>query len=201
MGPNWLRVLVIGVLAAIVVACGSGGDNAASTATPTPADNYAPTGKVEVDHLINAALQVDTIEMAALTGYQKVPCTRSGASYPGAPPACRENEQEGAEVEVLPSTSCDFAWVRPEQVPDLYQSVLGTAPQLNSVYSLNPGLFSFAAGEVIVLQTGTRSDGSPSGVAFYVKDGRIVRAQTGCRSFQELTDPGLVQSFIVAPPP
>jgi hypothetical protein len=202
--PIRLFSLAIGALVAAVAGCGGQGTNTVvSTVSPPTAltVSAAPTHVPELDHLIDAALQGNTIEMAALTGYQSVPCTRSDASTPGAPPRCRDNEPDGARVDVLPSTGCDFAWVRPEQVPDTYQSLLGAMPQFDGAFVPKPALFSFGAAYVIVLRTGTRSDGSPSGVALYVKGGRIVRTQTECGSFHELIDEGLVDSYIVAPSP
>jgi len=186
-----------------VTACGGGGAKSAATVpavTPTP---VVLTNIPEVDHMIGLAMSADVIGMAGLTGYQKLPCSKTAAG-PGDPPACRETEADGAPVEVLASSACEGGWVRPERVPDAYRAALGAGtPQLFAVYvpKADPAAFGadFGVQYVIVMNTGQRSDGKPSGVAMHIRDGRIVWLQTECDFFLALVSLDVVSSYVVGP--
>lgn len=197
--PVALGLLVAGSL--IAAACGGGGNTTtvSTVAGGGTAVHTAPiTGIGEVDAVANAALNGDTIQLAALTGYAKVACTTNPAPGGGAPPVCRDTESDGTQVEVLASKACEQEWVRPEQVPDTFAQALKDTPTFDAAYVPKDG-GGISAQYVVVFTTGTRSDGSPSGAALYIKDGRIAMVQTECNAFSELVNPDVVQSYVATP--
>ena len=105
---------LIGV--ALFAACGGGGSGTTTTirtVVPRTVVAVATTGVPDLDQIIIAAADADTIELAGLTGYQRIPCKKDiPQPAPGDPPLCRDNESDGASVEVLPSAKCEGGWVR-----------------------------------------------------------------------------------------
>lgn len=193
----------IAIAALFFAACGDDGtDTTTSTSEPPqPRPTLAvSSGLPEVDQLLVAAIGKDDIELAALTGYQTVPCVTDGGA-----PACRANESAGDEIEVLPASSCEDGFVRPEEVPDAFRLALEPdTPELLAVYRPNyaEGTFGdgFGATTVAVFDTGTRDDGTPKGVALHIKDGRVVWIETDCPELSELLAPDRIAEFIIEPP-
>ncbi len=196
---------MLGVVLFAACGGGSGTKTTIRTVTPHTVVAIATTGVPEVDQIAIAAADDDTIELAGLTGYQKVPCKKDiPAPAPGDPPLCRENESDGASVEVLPSTKCESGWVRPEQVPDAFREALGDSPpKIAAVYvpKLNPSSFGggFGAQQVVVFDTGAQDGGTESGAALHIRDGRVVLIATACQSLSDLIVPSAVDSYIVPP--
>lgn len=209
-------LLAAGVTILVSFSLGAcGGDDGPSvvetTRQPgTPQNVPTPTtGIPELDQVINAALARDYIELAGLTGYQRVACASDSAEGPGAPPVCRSGEEDGTEVEVLPVSACEGTWVRPEQVPDAFRGSLSEG-ELRVAAVFRPNLSSdafgggFGAEYGIALGTGPAGDGTTNGAVFQVKDGRVVWIQQACApptggNLEQLIEPGRVQEFIVAP--
>lgn len=199
--------LAILVLATVVVACGGGGSGTKTTVrTVTAARSpVVSTGVPELDQVAAAAASVDTIELAGLAGYQRVPCKKNIPNpAAGDPPLCRESEPDEAQVEVLAAVRCDATWVRPEQVPDAFKAALGDAtPSFTAAYRPKVSFSTFGGGfgaqRVVVFNTGTRPGGGDSGAAFYIKDGRIVLIANECQNFADLIGPDKVDSFIIEP--
>ena len=163
----------------------------------------ALTGTV-LDQTIGAALAADEIELAGLAGYSRVACKKDSTERAGAPPACRDNESDGAQVEVMPSSGCDTGWVRPEQLPDAFRFNLSSQkPVLVSVYkpSTNPAEFGggFGADAVAVFRTNKHAEGPDAGVALHIKGSRVVWIEADCRNLNELTAPPRVESIIFDP--
>lgn len=197
-------------LGALVGACG-GDDTVVTTTTVAPGDGGADeppvrTGIAELDRIIADGLageQDAYIELAALTGYQRVACVTSGGEFA---PQCRDTDDPGAEVEALPVVGCLPAWVRPEQVTDEYRQVLPAGEtELLAVYTPAPDTpvinGGFGATSVIVFSTGTNSDGNPRGTALHVRDGRIVLVEPSCDNVSELLEAERIASFIIEPTP
>lgn len=175
----------------------------ARTAPASVAPNRTPvavTGISALDQVLGAAIAVDDIELAGLTGYSKVACKKDSSEEPDAPPLCREDEPDGAQVEVLPSTACDNHWVRPEQVPDAFQANLQAKPELLVVVKprVSPTTFGggFGAEEAAIFQTGTHAEGPLAGVALHIKNGRVVWIEADCHNLFELVAPEKVDSFL-----
>lgn len=202
MARRMAFVLIAIAVTALAIACGGGdggGSNGDIVARPTSVDR-SDTGDRSLDGTINAALNGDVIEMAALAGYQHRACETApeGASAP----ACREDEIAGTDVEVLPVTRCESAWVRPEAVPDAFESALGDQPlRLAAVYRPKPadGVPAEQQPEyVAVIATGAR-DGRQTGVALAVRGGRILSAETDCGGIDRLFGEDRVASYVVEP--
>ena len=185
-----------------LVACGGDGTETTTTTTtpPEPRPTLAQSsGLPEVDQLLVAAIAKDDIELAALTGYQRVPCGTDDVA-----PACREGEENGTEVDALAASACDDGWVRPEEVPDAFRLALEPdTPELLAVYRpvYADGTFGdgFGATTVAVFDTGTREDGTPKGVALHINEGRVVWIEADCPELSELLLPERIESFIIEP--
>lgn len=210
--PDILRTMIIraGVLAlsaavlVLAAACGGGSGTTTTVRTLEPGPKVTPnavTGSGELDQLIVAAIGGNDIELAALTGYERLPCKKAPA--PGElAPLCRDSEDEGTTVEALPVSSCERTLVRPEQVPDAYRKAFpGQDTNVLSVYrpKLDPAAFGagFGAGQVIVLGTGQHPNTTPMGVALHVKEGRIVWLESDCDNVYQLVLPERVESYIL----
>ncbi len=184
-----------------LAACG-GGDETVTTSRTVAARPGAPrvqTNLTQLDQVLNTTLSADKIQMAGLTGYQKVPCAESPPND-DAPPACRTNEKASQDVEVLPRLGCKTGWVRPEDVPDTYSAALGGSEiKLAAVYAPAPPIARFGAQYIAVIQAGKHEDGSAAGAAFYFKDGRIVGVEDDCGSILRLLSADRVVSWIIAP--
>ena len=199
--PTGVAFVLVLAAAMVASACGGGGNKTTVSTVAggrTPAHTSPITGIGEVDGISNAALDSDTIQLAALVGYQKVKCSKNPGTGSNAAPLCRDNEDDGAEVEVLAMKACDQTWVRPEQVPDAFGQALSGTPKFDAAF-----VPKFENGQgaqyVVVFTTGTRSDGSPNGAALYIKDGRIAMIQTPCNSFSELVSTDVAEAFIATP--
>ncbi|MBI5285306.1 MAG: hypothetical protein HY874_09455 [Chloroflexi bacterium] len=195
--------LVACALAAAVACSGDGTTTTVSIVPVSSASPVAISGIPEVDHIINAAVAGDMIELAALTGYQRVACETEASDGSGAPP-CREDESTGDEVEVLAASACERTWVRPELATQAYRSALGFgAASPVAVYkpadSSNTFEGGFGAQYVAVLSTGRRDDGSPAGVALHLTNGRITWLERDCTQLSELLGSDRVESFVVDP--
>lgn len=197
--------LAVCTVVAVAAAC-SGDDGTTTTISIVPVSSASPAviaGIPEVDHVINAAIAGDSIELAALTGYQRIACEAEPSEGGGAPP-CREDESAGDEVEVLASSACERTWVRPELATQTYRSALGSGlVSALAVYKPNDGPDTFGGGfgaqYVAVLSTGKRGDGSPAGVALHLTNGRITWLERECTQLFELLSSDRVESFVVDP--
>jgi len=200
--PRAAAIAGIAAVLALAAAACAGGGGTTTTVRTVPAAASAVTGVAEVDRLVAAAESGDAIELAALTGYTRVACDPQ-AGDTGDAPKCRDSEGGGAEVEVLASSGCDRAWVRPEQVPDTYRSALADGVRLYAVYEPNAAAEASTRGSgaqyVIVLVGSNREDGPAAGVALHVKDGRVTWLERSCAQVGELVGADRVRSFVVAP--
>lgn len=194
-------------LSVLVAACGGSGTK---TVVRTPPASVAPritpvtlTGAPALDQVLGAAIAVDDIELAGLTGYQNVSCKKGSADGPGEPPSCRDNESDDTPVEVLPSSACSDGWVRPEHVPDAFRFTLQAKPELLAVAKphIAPTVFGggFGAEEVAIFRTGTHAEGQPAGVALHIKNGRVVWIEADCNNLFELIAAEKVDSFLYDP--
>jgi hypothetical protein len=195
-------VCLLAAIAATFVACGGDGTETTTSTSepPRPRPTLAvSSGLPEIDQLLIAAIAKDDIELAALSGYQRIACGTGDGT-----PVCRENEPEGTEVDVLAASACEDGWVRPEEVPDAFRLALEPdTPQLLAVYRpvYPEGAFgsNLGATAVAVLDTGSRDDGTPKGVALHIREGRVVWIETDCPELSELLDPARIESFIIEP--
>ena len=194
-----LAFLICGVAASTTMAACSDDDGTETIVRTVPATTAVPinTGIEQLDPTLNAALVADVIELAGLTGYQRVGCVEAQSTE--GPPPCREGEAVGTEVEALPSTGCAQRWTRPEQVPDEYRRALGLTRELVAVY--RPQAPSYGEEYVAVFRTtvATAAPDASTGVAVGVFGGRVVSLEEPCDFVEDLYADARVAEFIVPP--
>lgn len=188
-------------IAMLGVACGGDGgtETTERTVDPAPAFTPAVTDIPALDLTLNAALAGDEIELAALTGYQRVPCVAPDDGG-AASLTCRESEASGERVEVLPVIGCQAAWYRPEQAPDAYRATLsGAQRRLVAVYVPKEGAPFPNADQIGVIDVIEPDEGVSSAVALAVDGGRVIAMETECEDVTRLYAEERVGRFIVPP--
>jgi hypothetical protein len=182
----------------LLLACGGG--KTATTGQPVAGhriERRANTGVPLLDQALDAALAADRIEMAGLTGYQRIACAAQGDA---AHPSCRNNEAAGLPVEIFPTEGCDGGWVRPEYLPDAYAAALeGKDPKLAAVYQPAAAIDSYGAQYIAVIATGKHENGATSAVALHVKDGRIIGLENDCGDALRLFAAQRVAAWVLRP--
>jgi len=193
-------VVVLAASSAVALACGDDDDNGATespTAGQDGGDGNADTGVPQLDFTLEAALRRDAIELAGLTAYQEIACEESPQGA-GAPPACRENEDDGTEVQVFPVAQCELQWTRPEDVPDAYERALGQAkPEIVAVYEIADQPLDLDAEYAAVLRT-PETEGA-EGIALWINGGRVVELEYDCGNFEGLYADERVERFLIEP--
>lgn len=196
--PLALSVAVLAVCSLLVAACRGGGDDAAPTVESLQPPPSGPAGVPPL--VLSAVLAADPIALAGLTFYQQVECVdESGGA--GSPPVCRENEDDGQEVDVFRAVFCDPGWVRPEQVPDAYEGVLGAGGvTLFAAYApaADAAPADVTADTMLVMRS-VGDPATPSGFALAVNGGRIVAIEADCGDFAALYAQDRVGAFFVEP--
>ncbi len=190
-----LAYTVLAGSALALAACSSGGGS--TTTSRTVAPNATPSIGA-MYQAVDTALVPDAIEMARLTGYEKVACAKKADVQH---PACRSNEKSGTEVEVLPKLGCDTpGLIRPEDVPPVYGSALdGRSPKLTAVYTPAPKVDNFGAQFIAVIAAGKHGSGADNAVALHIKNGRIVAIEDDCGDALKLLDETRVASWVMRP--
>jgi hypothetical protein len=189
--------LVLVVLVAVGAAC-DGSDTETTVRTPS-GDNDAPrinTGISDLDYTVNAALRVDTLELAGLTGYQHIPCVAESQGA-ASPPVCRENEELGMEVEGFPVLQCELVWLRPEMMADTYGQALGESPRLVTIY--RPADRDLVLDSEYVAVFDTDPGDANAGIALSIDAGRSIQIEYDCNNFAGLYSDDKVDEFVVAP--
>ncbi len=198
----WL-LPVAGAVAVALVACGGGGgtNTTSRTVASTGIVTKVTTNVPEINQVLNTALSGDNIEMARLTGYQRIPCAATPSGNPP-PPLCRSTEAEGTPVEVFAQIGCDgnVTWIRPEDVPDGYKAALGASDtQLEAVYATTAFAARYESQYVAVIKNPKREDGSSGSTAVYLHNGRIVALEDDCGNPARLIGNERVAAFVVPP--
>ena len=190
----------------LAAACGGGSGTTTTVSTAKPQARVTPnvvTGDGELDALIADAVSGDDSALASLAGYQNLACRKEPAAGELAP-KCRENESDGTSVEVLPASTCERTFVRPEQVPDAFRAAFpGKATDVVAAYKPTADPLAYGGGfggkQVIVFRTGQHPDTLPAGVALHIKDGRVVWIEADCNNLLALIVAERVESFIIDP--
>ena len=196
---RWLAAALLLTLALAAAGC-SGGSSGKKTPTATAAPqikDVVHSGNASIDHTLDAALAPDSIELARLTGYQKVACA---AQEDAEHPACIGSEKPGDVVEAFPKSGCQHGWVRPADLPPVYAAALdGKQPQLAGIYEPKAGVDAYGADSIGVILTGKHDDGTGAGVAVHIKAGRIVTLEDDCGAALKLLDQQRVAKWIIQP--
>jgi hypothetical protein len=192
------RWLLIGtaVAALLAFAACSGGSSSTRTAV-APIPRVANTGIPALDQSLDAALAPDDIEMARLTGYERIPCAKQ---QDAAHPQCRDNEDEGTTVEILPLLGCEPGWVRPEDLPDAYHDALvDKDPELVGVYAPAAGIDPYNADYVAVISTGKHDNGANAAIGLHFRQGRIVAMEDDCGDSLRLLSDDRIARWLLRP--
>jgi hypothetical protein len=130
---NRLCAIALIVCAAMLIACGDDDDGTEDptaaptvTAEPTTARSATPSasptttgdgrsGISSVDEAIELVVAGDYQSVEELFVFQMVPCAVDVMGA-GGPPECEADEADGTEVEVLPVSQCEGAYLRPQDV-------------------------------------------------------------------------------------
>ena len=183
------------VVAAVAVACGDG-DSAPASPSPAPggeetqASSPTPvlgdketniperTGIAELDAIIDGFVVSSTKPLWPLLRYQTLPCSKTSGI--GERPKCRADQDEGAPVEVMPFSGCEFGLYRPHE----FERVLADLVEddLYGVYRATPEL-RFPGEYVLVLsRESLYPETEPPVIAIEVSvdEGRIVGVNATC---------------------
>lgn len=155
-----------------------------ATAQPIQAEPaYHPlttqTGIAELDAVLEAVASRDAQTLRSFLELTDTKCTTSEGL--GGPPKCREGEEEGTPVRVLPFLGPEGHFLREEELED-WPGI--DARGLYAVYEVSPEAFAdenYPAGEHALLLAGTET--SPM-ISLRVRDGKIVRIDN---FFQEVS--------------
>jgi hypothetical protein len=189
-------ILIIGLALVLAAACGGGSDTQTTVREGRDVE-AVETGIPELDHALNAALRLELIELAGLTGYQSVPCVEEQEAEDD-PPECREGESPDRPIEAYPLIRCGLVWLRPEVMADTYGAALGAAPELVAVYRPAEKPLVLDADYIAVFD----ADADPAkqaGAAFLIKEGRIIQVEYSCGDFSTLYADDRVDEFVVEP--
>ena len=131
------------------------------------------TGIAEIDVVLDAVEGDNPQQLRDLFHFINVPCTNADGL--GGPPKCRENESEGALVEVFPFLGGEGSYLHKENL-DLWPGV--DVKRLYAVYRNSENVYSdetFPAGEYSILFL---SEDDIPGTVLQITDGQIVRIDT-----------------------
>lgn len=201
---NILKTILMPVIV-ILAACSPAATPMQETLPPTQSEQpaqdiqYHPletlTNIAEIDVIIRAVASGDPQALRDLFEYTKTACMTVNAL--GGPPACRADEVEGTEVEVLPSLGPEGSFLRKDEAENF--SGLN-AIGLYAVYRVPASAFSdenYPAGDYgIAYVTG---ENIPE-VILQVTDGKIVRIDYvfGFQESNEIIPEG-VTDFVLEP--
>jgi hypothetical protein len=145
-----------------------------TTATGTPALFHDPrtrTGIEEIDRIIDIIILGNLDRLREAIAFTETSCTHMDGL--GGPPKCREGEEEGTPVEVLPFLGPEGNFLRKDEVQDWPGIEVNG---LYAVYRVSEEVYSdenYPAGEYgIAFVAG---DDYVYGVVLQVSDGAIVR--------------------------
>ena len=150
--------------------------------------------------MLDTALAQNQIEMARLTGYEKVPCAKQADAQH---PACRSDEKRRCtSVEVLPKLGVTIrrhSSARRTCRRSTATALGGSNPTLTAVYQPAPDVDAFGAQDIAVIATGKHDNGADKAVALHIKNGRIVAIEDDCGDALKLIDTSRVATWVVRP--
>lgn len=182
-----IRLLAFAVLlAALALACGESGNGTGTPSAESPTLAVSPkvsevperTGIAELDAIVDGFVLHDTKTLLPYLRYQTLPCTKTSGI--GQRPKCRADQEEGAPVEVMPFSGCEFALYRPHEFALILAEVVQDS--LYGVYRATPDV-RFPGEYVIVLfRESVDPETEPPVIAIEVSvdEGRIVGVNATC---------------------
>jgi len=169
-----------------------------SVASPEPDIRYGEqvghTGIAEIDYVIDTVLANDPEDQLKLLQFTTLACTHTEGL--GGPPKCREDEEEGMEVEAFPFLGPEGHHMRRSETGS-WESI--QASEVFAVYRNSQQVYSdeaYPAGEyAIVFSTGSEN--------FYltvqVTGGKIVRIDNGSGSPSDIDLEKVASELLLAP--
>ncbi len=128
------------------------------------------TGIPAVDNVLAAIESDNPQELSSLISYTVAPCTMVEGL--GGPPKCREGEQEGTQVDVLPFLGSEGSFIRESEI-DTWNGVRGYS--LYAIYRVSenaPAEEYYPSGEYVVLLV---SSDAKTATSLRIGDDGIVR--------------------------
>ncbi|MGE5597249.1 MAG: hypothetical protein ACM3S1_14590 [Hyphomicrobiales bacterium] len=110
--------------------------------------------------------------------FTRVSCGQVTASGSGDPPDCREGEAVGQVIDVLPTTTCERYYSRPDELAQLQANLFRGDPELFAVYrpAASEGTDAFPAGEYVAVFVNDEGQGR----LVHVEADHVVRIGLGC---------------------
>ena len=137
----------------------------------------------------------------AKAGVVAVGCTHADGA--GGPPKCAEGDAEGTVYEVFPFLGCQGGWVPVSELTALFEGLPRLTGELHAVVRLERGSRGdpHSRGDTLIVFEPADSRRVTQAVALALAGGRIVRAERGCQtSDQMLRNPdGTSREFLHSP--
>ena len=206
---RFIALAALPLLAAAVVACDGGDDEATAspivptasitlTASPQPTESPTPSGTAsddsprrsglpEVDAIIEAVERRDMAAIAGLVEYQVVGCTHELGM--GGPPKCESGQPEGEQVRVFPFSSCEGEWTS-TALTTLAPYVLSARGPYAVVQPTDAAAFemgNWPAADTLLVFHGGPSDANAA-FRLNLNAGRVVSATLGCGAGAPISD-------------
>jgi hypothetical protein len=144
-----------------------------------------PTGIGAVDASLAAVQRGDVDGLVRLAQLTELPCAPLTAEGFALVPECLDGEETGTAVRVLPAAACEGYWARdPRPVLESFVEQAGAPYAVTQAPLAQPAVGWPAAEHLIVFKP--RPDSFVSGLALYIAHDRIVAAQAGCNTPEQL---------------
>ena len=139
-----------------------------------------------VARTLDAVQRGDAQLLRTMAKVMAVACTHADGA--GGRPKCAEGDAEGTGYEVFPFLGCQGGWVLASELTDLFEHLLLEAGELYAVVRLEeyPGNDSFWGTDTVIVFEPAGSPTAPEAVGLTLAGGRLVRADYGCRTADQL---------------
>jgi hypothetical protein len=148
--------------------------------------------------LIDAAMDGDVGALIAKIQYTAIECATQPSGV-GLPPTCDGGESKGSKVQVFPLALCDGEYVRPSDVPGLFEKYLKKANLYAVITLKRPDVVTMSGFSTGVY--GIIFETASSAAMLSVNDaGKIVNLWRGCGEFAAGLYDDRFKASVVLPP-
>lgn len=142
----------------------------------------------EIPALIARLIRSGDVDgLLALVALQSTPCSNSVSESP----RCNPGDPSGTAYEVFPTAACQGFWTGdPRGVMESFVEGAGEPFALAELGSAPP-LWDVPYGQFVLVFNPQEESRQIDARAVYLEDGRIVRAQVGCRRADQFLEPGV----------
>ncbi len=150
------------------------------------ADQMRIQAEGPVARTLDAVQRGDAQLLRTMAKVMAVACTHADGA--GGRPKCAEGDAEGTGYEVFPFLGCQGGWVLASELTDLFEHLLLEAGELYAVVRLEeyPGNDSFWGADTVIVFEPAGSPTAPEAVGLTLAGGRLVRADYGCRTADQM---------------